>query len=196
STDFLVARPDIAEAYVLATAAAGRGLAGMGTGRTDVLATGADGRGRPSAPAAELRVVYTAMHGVGTRILLDVFETAGLPEPILVEAQAEPDPDFPTVEFPNPEEPGALDLAIATARAGDADLILANDPDADRLAVAVPDPASEGGWRRLTGNELGALIADHLLRRGAHQPDDALVTTVVSSRLLSRLAAAAGVAYF
>src|SRR5690606_3095589 len=90
---------------------------------------------------------------------LDVFETAGLPEPILVEAQAEPDPDFPTVEFPNPEEPGALDLAIATARAVDADLILANDPDADRLAVAVPDPASEGGWRRLTGNELGLLLA-------------------------------------
>jgi phosphomannomutase len=112
-----------------------------------------------------------------------------------VAEQVEPDPDFPTVAFPNPEEPGALDLSLALARSASADLVLANDPDADRLAVAAPDPAADGGWRALTGDELGAVLADHLLRRGGHTPADALVTTVVSSRLLSKLAEAAGVAY-
>lgn len=146
--------------------------------------------------AREVRAVYTAMHGVGAEVVRLAFERVGFPPPHEVAEQVEPDPDFPTVAFPNPEEPGAMDLALAAAARVGADLVLANDPDADRLAVAVPDPAAEGGWRPLTGDELGALIADHLLRRGAHQPDDALVTTVVSSRLLSRLAEAAGVAYF
>ena len=109
--------------------------------------------------------------------------------------QAEPDPGFPTVAFPNPEEPGALDLALARARAAGADVVLANDPDADRLAVAVPDERIAGGWRALTGDELGAVLADHLLRRGRPGPTDVVVTTVVSSRLLSKLAVAAGVAH-
>ncbi|MEO6318587.1 MAG: phospho-sugar mutase [Acidimicrobiales bacterium] len=139
--------------------------------------------------------VYTAMHGVGAETLRAAFERAGFPAPHEVAEQVEPDPDFPTVAFPNPEEPGALDLSLALARRVGADLVIANDPDADRLAVALPDPGAEGGWRPLTGDELGAVLADHLLRRGGHGPDDTLVTTVVSSRLLSTLAAAAGVGY-
>jgi phosphomannomutase len=145
--------------------------------------------------AREVTAVYTAMHGVGAETIRLAFERVGFPPPHEVVEQVEPDPDFPTVSFPNPEEPGALDLSLALARDVGADLVLANDPDADRLAVAIPDPAVEGGWRALTGDELGALLADHLLRRGGHQPDDTLVTTVVSSRLLSKLADAYGVAY-
>jgi phosphomannomutase len=141
----------------------------------------------------DVRTVYTAMHGVGAEVLLAAFERAGFPPPEPVVDQIDPDPDFPTVAFPNPEEPGALDLALTRAEASGADLILANDPDADRLAVAVPDP-SLGRWRPLTGDELGALLADHLLRHGT-APDDVVVTTIVSSRLLSKLAAAAGVGY-
>lgn len=145
--------------------------------------------------AREVTAVYTAMHGVGAETIRLAFERVGFPPPVEVAEQVEPDPDFPTVSFPNPEEPGALDLSLALARQVGADLVVANDPDADRLAVAVPDAAVDGGWRALTGDELGALLADHLLRRGGHQPDDTLVTTVVSSRLLSKLAAANGVAY-
>ena len=143
----------------------------------------------------EVTAVYTAMHGVGAETVRRAMSMAGFPPVVEVAEQVEPDPDFPTVAFPNPEEPGALDLALARAREVGADLVLANDPDADRLAVAIPDRAIEGGWRALTGDELGALLADHLLRRGGHGPGDTLVTTVVSSRLLQRLAAAAGVAY-
>ncbi|MGH9273290.1 MAG: phospho-sugar mutase [Acidimicrobiales bacterium] len=143
----------------------------------------------------DLAVVYTAMHGVGAETVRRAFARAAFAPPREVAEQIEPDPDFPTVAFPNPEEPGALDLSLALARSTDADLVLANDPDADRLAAAVPDPSTHGGWRALTGDELGALLADHLLRRGAHTSADTVVTTVVSSRLLSKLAAAAGVAY-
>ena len=145
--------------------------------------------------AREVTAVYTAMHGVGAETIRLAFERVGFPPPHEVAEQVEPDPDFPTVSFPNPEEPGALDLSLALARQVEADLVVANDPDADRLAVAIPDPAVDGGWRALTGDELGALLADHLLRRGGHQPDDTLVTTVVSSRLLSKLAEVNGVAY-
>jgi phosphomannomutase len=143
----------------------------------------------------EVRAVYTAMHGVGAETLRLAFARAGFPAVAEVVEQVEPDPDFPTVAFPNPEEPGALDLSLALAQRVDAQVVLANDPDADRLAVAVPDPSVEGGWRPLTGDELGAVLADHLLRRGGHGPEDTLVTTVVSSRLLSKLAAAGGVGY-
>jgi len=143
----------------------------------------------------DVAVVYTAMHGVGAETVRAAFARAGFPAPHEVAEQVEPDPDFPTVAFPNPEEPGALDLSLARARAVGADLVIANDPDADRLAVAIPDPDVEEGWRPLTGDELGALLADHLLRRGGHSAVDTLVTTVVSSRLLSRLAAAGGVGY-
>jgi phosphomannomutase len=147
-------------------------------------------------PAArQVTTVYTAMHGVGAETVRRAFAEAGFPAPHEVVEQVEPDPDFPTVAFPNPEEPGALDLALALAREVGADLLLANDPDADRLAVAIPDPAVSGGWRALSGDELGCLLADHLLRQGDLTADDVLATTVVSSRLLSKLAAEGGVAY-
>jgi phosphomannomutase len=116
----------------------------------------------------------------------------------VVAAQEEPDPDFPTVAFPNPEEPGTLDLALAQARADGADLVLANDPDGDRLAVAVPDPAAPGGWRVLSGDQVGALIGSYLLERTATGPDAGqrlVATTVVSSTLLGKIAAAAGARY-
>ncbi|MGD6743674.1 phospho-sugar mutase [Streptomyces sp. BH106] len=137
------------------------------------------------------RTVYTAMHGVGKDTLLAAFARAGFPEPVLVPEQAEPDPDFPTVAFPNPEEPGAMDLSFATARAqGETpDLIIANDPDADRCAVAVPDG---GEWRMLRGDEVGALLAAHLVRRGVN---GVLAESIVSSSLLGRIAEAAGLPY-
>jgi phosphomannomutase len=145
--------------------------------------------------AAWLRFVYTPLHGVAGSVALRAFEQAGFTEPDLVTAQAEPDPDFPTVAFPNPEEPGALDLALAQARRSGADLVIANDPDGDRLAVAVPDPEVTGGWRTLTGDQVGALLGAYLLASSQSdaQPENRLVvTTIVSSTLLSRIAAAAG----
>ncbi|MFJ3893396.1 phospho-sugar mutase [Streptomyces sp. NPDC090083] len=135
------------------------------------------------------RTVYTAMHGVGKDVLLAAFARAGFPEPVLVAEQAEPDPDFPTVAFPNPEEPGAMDLAFARARESDPDLIIANDPDADRCAAAVKDPAQEGGWRMLRGDEVGSLLAAHLVRRGAR---GTFAESIVSSSLLGRIAEQAG----
>jgi len=154
----------------------------------------------PGPPgAAWLRFVYTPLHGVAARLALRAFEQAGFSEPDLVEAQLVPDPDFPTVAFPNPEEPGALDLALALARRSGADLVIANDPDGDRLAVAVPDPGAPGGWRTLTGDQVGALLGAYLLdrfRAPQDGPDDRLVvSTIVSSTLLSRIAAAAGAPY-
>ena len=151
---------------------------------------------RQPTPAGEpLRVVYTPLHGVGAQVLLALFERLGLPAPAIVASQAQPDGDFPTVTFPNPEEPGALDAAFALAGDVQADLVLANDPDADRLAVAVP---VGGGWRRLTGDELGALLADCLLRRraaaGADEPV-LVASTVVSSQMLGAMATHAGVAH-
>ncbi|MET8221383.1 phospho-sugar mutase [Streptomyces hirsutus] len=133
------------------------------------------------------RTVYTAMHGVGKDVLLAAFARAGFPEPVLVAEQAEPDPDFPTVAFPNPEEPGAMDLAFATAREADPDLVLANDPDADRCAAAVK--GTDGDWRMLRGDEVGALLAAHLVRRGA---TGTFAESIVSSTLLARIAEQAG----
>jgi len=135
------------------------------------------------------RTVYTAMHGVGKDVLLAAFARAGFPEPVLVAEQAEPDPDFPTVAFPNPEEPGAMDLAFAKAHETDPDLIIANDPDADRCAVAVKDGAD---WRMLRGDEVGALLAEHLVRRGAR---GTFAESIVSSSLLGRIAEKAGLPY-
>ncbi|WP_432020329.1 phospho-sugar mutase [Streptomyces sp. 1222.5] len=135
------------------------------------------------------RTVYTAMHGVGRDVLLAAFARAGFPEPVLVAEQADPDPDFPTVAFPNPEEPGAMDLAFARARATDPDLIIANDPDADRCAVAVKDG---GDWRMLRGDEVGALLAAHLVRRGV---SGTFAESIVSSSLLGRIAGKAGLPY-
>ena len=146
----------------------------------------------PDGPR-QLRIVYTPMHGVGGAVLPGLLQAAGFGTVSIVAAQAEPDPSFPTVAFPNPEEPGALDLAFADAVRLEADIILANDPDADRLAVAVPDPVG-GTWRRLTGDELGALIAAHLLAT-TEGSDRLFATTIVSSTMLSKMAADAGVAY-
>ncbi|MFG2119225.1 phospho-sugar mutase [Streptomyces sp. NPDC048710] len=135
------------------------------------------------------RTVYTAMHGVGRDVLLAAFARAGFPEPVLVAEQADPDPDFPTVAFPNPEEPGAMDLAFAQARATDPDLVIANDPDADRCAVAVKEGSD---WRMLRGDEVGALLAAHLVSRGA---TGTFAESIVSSSLLGRIAEKAGLPY-
>ncbi|CAG7601583.1 phospho-sugar mutase [Actinacidiphila bryophytorum] len=145
--------------------------------------------------ARELSTVYTPLHGVGLETLTAAFARAGFPAPVPVAEQAAPDPDFPTVAFPNPEEPGAMDLAFKTARDAAPDLVIANDPDADRCAVAVPDPAADAGWRMLRGDELGALLAAHLVRRGAAGHGDVFAASIVSSSLLSKIAAAAGLAY-
>ncbi len=145
----------------------------------------------PDSPR-DVRIVHTALHGVGTDTVVAALTLAGFPEPELVEEQAQPDPDFPTVAFPNPEEDGALDLALEAARTSGADLLIANDPDADRCAVAVPDPATDGGWRLLRGDELGALLGSHIVMRGVPE-GHAFACSIVSSRLLSRIAADAGI---
>ncbi|MEU5837334.1 phospho-sugar mutase [Streptomyces diacarni] len=146
----------------------------------------------------EVRVVHTAMHGVGHETARLAFERAGFPSPAPVAEQAEPDPDFSTVAFPNPEEPGAMERAYATARAWEAehgerpDVIIANDPDADRCGVAVPDAAAEDGWRMLRGDQVGALLATHLIHKHAK---GTFATTIVSSSLLERIAESAGLPY-
>ena len=140
----------------------------------------------------EVRVAYTALHGVGAQLALAAFQQARLPAPALVRAQERPDPDFPGLPFPNPEEPGTLDLLLDEAASIGADVGLANDPDADRLGVVIPTPG--GGWRRLSGDEIGWLLADHILRHTTGD-DRLVVTTLVSSSLLGKMAVAAGVAY-
>ncbi|MET8983733.1 phospho-sugar mutase [Streptomyces sp. NPDC004539] len=142
----------------------------------------------PTSPRTA-RTVYTPLHGVGRDVLLAAFERAGFPTPVLVPQQADPDPDFPTVAFPNPEEPGAMDLAFAKARETTPDLIIANDPDADRCAAAVPDA---GDWRMLRGDEVGALLAAHLVNRGAR---GTFAESIVSSSLLGRIAEKANLPY-
>lgn len=140
------------------------------------------------------RIVYTALHGVGKDVLTAAFARAGFPAPTLVPEQAEPDPAFPTVAFPNPEEPGAMDLAFETARRVQPDIVVANDPDADRCAVAVPEGAD---WRMLRGDEVGALLAAHLVHKGVSSQDrnSAFAESIVSSSLLGRIADAAGLPY-
>lgn len=140
----------------------------------------------------DLRVVLTPLHGVGGEVALAALGRAGFADVLVVPAQAAPDPDFPTVAFPNPEEPGALDLALAAARERDADLVLALDPDADRCAVAVPGPE---GWRVLTGDEVGALLGEEAASEAAGRPGAVLAASVVSSTLLARVAAAHGLAH-
>ncbi|CAB5239544.1 unannotated protein [freshwater metagenome] len=138
-----------------------------------------------------LKIVYTAMHGVGTKTLQRVFHRAGFASLILVDAQAEPDPDFPTVAFPNPEEPGAIDLALETARAFDADLVIANDPDADRCAAAVNDP--ESGWRMLRGDELGVIFGESIART---RNQGTFANSIVSSSILSKISKHYGFQFF
>ncbi|MEE9415509.1 MAG: hypothetical protein V3V01_09505 [Acidimicrobiales bacterium] len=132
----------------------------------------------------KLTAVYTPLHGVGAQLAEKVFTAAGFSPLIAVPEQVVPDPDFPTTPFPNPEEPGALDLARALADQIGADVVLAHDPDADRFAAVVPDGEK---WRTLSGNEIGVLLADHLLRSGGGS-NRLVVTTVVSSQMLSALA--------
>ncbi len=138
-----------------------------------------------------LSVVHTALHGVGGATVAAAFERAGFDPPRPVPSQSEPDPDFPTVVFPNPEEPGAMDAALALAAETGPDLVVANDPDADRCAVAVPDPAS-GGWRVLRGDDVGVLLGAHLLGRGV-APGRRFASSIVSSRLLAAVCRRAGV---
>ena len=131
-------------------------------------------------------VVYSPLHGVGGSTLLDAFEAGGFVRPRVVSSQADPDPDFPTAPFPNPEETGVLDDLLALAEESGADVALVNDPDADRLAVAVP---GHSGWRLLTGDELGSVLAEHLLEQSVDLgPARLVANTVVSSRLLARMA--------
>ena len=175
--DIVRVGPQLADAYV-----AGAAAAGLVPGARDVA------------------IAYTAMHGVGAATFRRVLAAAGFAPAAEVVEQVEPDPDFPTVAFPNPEEPGALDLGLATASAAGAQVLIANDPDADRLGVAVPDPArgpasSPEGWRPLRGDEIGAVLAQHLLAHDGVAPGAVFATTIVSSTLLSRIAAAADVPF-
>lgn len=158
------------------------------------------------APRVRLRpevagvpVAYTAMHGVGGDTVAAAFIAAGFEAPIVVAEQQEPDGTFPTVSFPNPEEPGAMDLLLAVAAANGAAIALANDPDADRLGAAIPETRADGTgqrdgstWRKLSGDEIGLLFADHILRH-TEGDDRLVVTTLVSSSLLARMAATHGV---
>lgn len=139
---------------------------------------------------APLRIVYTAMHGVGAPTVQSVLNKAGFTDVVCVKEQQNPDPDFPTVVFPNPEEPGALDMAIELAQSTDADLIIASDPDADRCAVAVLDPRQ--GWRILHGDELGAILGESLGRSGR---SGVYANSLVSSRQLEKIATHYGNAY-
>jgi len=145
----------------------------------------------------ELSVVHTSLHGVGNAVVLAAFARAGFSAPVVVASQSEPDPEFPTVIFPNPEEPGAIDAALALAARVHPDLVLANDPDADRVAVAVPDPPAAttdnpAGWRTLRGDEVGSLLGAHILFRGV-SANAVFASSIVSSRLLAAMAAGAGI---
>jgi phosphomannomutase len=153
---FEIADEAVVEAYVAATATVAPAPAG----------------------AAGMTWVYTAMHGVGHETLEKILTAAGYPHPVVVAAQIAPDGAFPTVAFPNPEEPGAMDLSYATATEAGAEFIIANDPDADRLAVALPDPAQPGGWRRLTGNQVGLLLGWRAAQRAS---SGSLACSLVSS---------------
>jgi len=167
STAYETAGEDLVQAYVAATAAVAPAPAG----------------------ARRLRWVYTAMHGVGWETVARILDAAGYPRPIVVAEQLHPDATFRTVSFPNPEEPGAMDLAFATARRAKADFILANDPDADRLAVAIPDETAADGWRRLTGNEVGLLLGARAARAADGTPGASLACSLVSSPGLGAIAA-------
>ncbi|WP_418515546.1 phospho-sugar mutase [Curtobacterium flaccumfaciens pv. flaccumfaciens] len=173
-TDYTVATSALVDAYVAATAAI-------------VPAPALAGDAQP-------KVVYTAMHGVGWETARAVFAAAGFAEPAVVPEQIEPDGAFPTVSFPNPEEPGAMDLAIARGLAVGAGLVIANDPDADRLALAIPD--GSGSYRRLSGNEVGWLLGWRAAARASESgATGTLAASIVSSPALARVAARHGLEY-
>ncbi|WP_018155255.1 phospho-sugar mutase [Demetria terragena] len=147
----------------------------------------------PADAPRDVNIVHTSLHGVGHDTVQEAFHRAGFPAPRGVPSQADPDPEFPTVSFPNPEEPGAIDAALDLARTTKPDLVIANDPDADRCAVAVDDPGS--GWRMLRGDEVGALLGHEVIARlsaGDTPPDSVLACSIVSSQVLGAMAAAAG----
>ncbi len=148
-------------------------------------------RAQPQLDGANLIIAYTPLHGVGAASVEPAMDRAGFPRVHSEPSQRQPDADFPTVAFPNPEEKGAMDRVLDLAQRSNADVVLANDPDADRLCVAVPD---DGGYRVLTGDQVGALLADYLLEVG---PKDKrmVATTIVSSQLLSYLAQQTGADY-
>lgn len=173
STAYEIAGEDVVDAYVAATAAVAPA----------------------PASASGLRWVYTAMHGVGWETLSKIVTAAGYPQPMVVGEQLTPDATFRTVAFPNPEEPGAMDLAFARGRRVQADFIIANDPDADRLAVAVPDATSASGWRRLTGNEVGLLLGARAARAAEGRGDASLACSLVSSPGLGAIAAHHGLGF-
>ena len=179
----------------LAEARASGRVADAGAGVEDAyLAALATLRQVPNVPAGELKIAYTALHGVGERLARAALSAGGFTRIDSVPEQAEPDPRFPTVKFPNPEEPEALARVLALAQARGSDLVIANDPDADRLAVAVRD--GDGRHVVLTGNEIGVLLAHHVLTTDPHPTADRLViTTIVSSAQLKRMAADLGVRY-
>ena len=132
-----------------------------------------------------LKVIYTPLHGVGAETFIKVFEKSGFKAPIVVSEQVKPDPDFPTTAFPNPEEAGAIDMALAYAKENDADLVIANDPDADRCAVAINDPAH--GWRMLRGDEVGVLLGHYLISKNS-VTGLRIANSLVSSSLLGKIA--------
>jgi phosphomannomutase len=141
----------------------------------------------------EVKAVYTAMHGVGTETVQKVFARANFDEPILVSSQTDPDPDFPTVAFPNPEEPGAIDLSLDVARNNSGDVVIANDPDADRCAAAIND---HGSWRMLSGDELGSLFGNYLAHSSPERfKDRCFANSIVSSSLLSKIAKKHGIEF-
>ena len=140
----------------------------------------------------QLRIVYTPLHGVGAQTFLQVFQSAGFANPIVVLEQEKPDPNFPTTPFPNPEESGVLDLAIEYAKRENADLIIANDPDADRCAIAINDP--DHGWRMLRGDEVGAIVGKYLIEKDRIN-NGAYANSLVSSSLLSKMAKKAGIEF-
>ncbi|WP_072807218.1 phospho-sugar mutase [Rhodococcoides yunnanense] len=142
------------------------------------------------SPHRAIRIALTALHGVGGEVALTALRGLGFRDIHIVDSQFEPDPEFPTVAFPNPEEPGASDALLGLAAEVDADLAIALDPDADRCAIGVP---TTSGWRMLSGDETGALLADHIL--ASAPPNSLVANTIVSSQLLSALAPARGARY-
>lgn len=174
STAYKIADEDVVDAYIDATAAVGLAPSG----------------------SAGLNWVYSAMHGVGSETLQQCVTRAGYPAPTVVAAQDVPDGLFPTVAFPNPEEAGAMDLAYETARRVNAELVIVNDPDADRLAVAIPDDSEASGWRRLTGNQVGLLLGWRAARSAAKSNANAsLACSLVSSPALQTIAEHYGLAF-
>lgn len=142
----------------------------------------------------DVRVVYSAMHGVGTETLLATFKTAGFSDPILVKEQADPDPDFPTVKFPNPEEPGAIDLSLKLAAEVGADIVIANDPDADRCAGALKE--THTGWRMMRGDEVGAVLGHYIATTMKESCfGKSFANSIVSSSILGKIARAHGIEF-